>query len=264
MSSLLAGCGVFVPPPLQSPPPVAEAPVPPPPPEPAGRIIFAGLAMHSQAKAFRNDIELAEKWVRDIDPNALLVKLANPTRDQVSDWPQVTAENFALVMAKTAEVAQPRDRVLLFISTHGNPGLLQINAAGKHLQPLTTRMLSDALAPLKNVPTLVVLSACYSGAFIEPLEAPNRVVLTSTDVRRTSFNCRYPGNHTPFAEALFGQADAGSRSATDWMEEAQKTITAQEKRRKLSPSRPRLFVGEDAKAWADRPLGLWLQAPPGP
>ncbi|MFN4117479.1 C13 family peptidase [Acidovorax sp.] len=246
-------------------PPVAEAPAaPPPPPEPPGRIIFAGLAMHSQAKAFRNDVELAEKWVKDIDPNALLVKLANPARDQSSDWPQVTVENFALVMSKTAEVAQPRDRVLLFISTHANPGLLNINAAGKHLQPLTPRMLSEALAPLKDVPTLVVLSACYSGAFIEPLKAANRVVLTATDVRRTSFNCRYPGNHTPFAEALFGQPEAGSRSATEWMEEAQKAIAAQEKRRKLPPSRPRIFVGDEAKAWAEQPLGQWLQPIPSP
>lgn len=248
-----------------APPPVAEAPAPPPPPpEPPGRIIFAGLAMHSQAKAFRNDVELAEKWVKDIDPNALLVKLANPARDQSSDWPQVTVENFALVMSKTAEVAQPRDRVLLFISTHANPGLLNINAAGKHLQPLTPRMLSDALAPLKDVPTLVVLSACYSGAFIEPLKAPNRVVLTATDVRRTSFNCRYPGSHTPFAEALFGQPEAVSRSAMEWMTEAQKSIAAQEKRRKLPPSRPRMFVGDEAKAWAEQPLGQWLQAIPSP
>jgi hypothetical protein len=217
--------------------------------------------MHSQAKAFRNDVLLAEQRVKEIDPNALMLKLANPARDQPTDWPQATAENFALVMSKTAEVARPRDRVLLFISTHSNPGLLNISAGGKNLQPLTPQALSDALAPLNKVPVLVVLSACYSGAFVEPLKAPNRVVITATDARRTSFQCKYGGNHTPFAEALFGQAGGASLSVSDWMGEAQKSIAAQEKRRKLPASQPRIFVGEEAKAWANQPLKHWLQAP---
>ena len=216
--------------------------------------------MHSQSKVFRNDVLLAEKLVKDIDPNALMLKLANPARDQSADWPQATLENFALVMSKMAEVARPRDRVLLLISTHSNPGLLNINAGGKHLPPLTPQILSNALAPLNDVPTLVVLSACYSGAFIEPLKAPNRVLLTATDARRTTFNCQYKGDHTPFAEALFGQAGAENRSVTDWMGEAQKSIAAQERRRKGPASQPRIFVGDEAKAWANQPPKNWWQA----
>lgn len=217
--------------------------------------------MHSQSKAFRNDVLLAEKLVSRIDPNALMLKLANPARNESTEWPQATAENFALVMAKTAEVAKPRDRVLLFISTHANPGLLNISAAGKNLQPITPRMLSDALAPLIKVPTMVVLSACYSGAFVDSLKAPQRVVMTATDVRLTSFKCQYDGQHTPFAEALFGQAGAGSLAVEDWMAEARRSITAQEKRRKLPASKPQMFVGDEAKAWAGRPLKYWLAAP---
>jgi len=259
----LTGCALFPgQAPVSAPEPVAAAPAPPPPPaEPPGRIIFAGFAMHSQSKAFRNDVLLAEKLVKDIDSNALMLKLANPARDQSTEWPQATAENFALVMSKMAEVARPQDRVLLFISTHSNPGLLNINVGGKHLLPITPKTLSASLAPLGKVPTLVVLSACYSGAFVEPLKAPNRVVLTASDARRTTFNCRYTGENTPFAEALFGQEGAEERSVTDWMEEAQKSITAQEKRRKLPPSRPRIFVADDAKAWAEQPLRKWLQEP---
>ena len=33
--------------------------------------------MHSQSKVFRNDVLLAEKLVKDIDPNALMLKLAD-------------------------------------------------------------------------------------------------------------------------------------------------------------------------------------------
>ncbi|RZJ61352.1 MAG: peptidase C13 [Acidovorax sp.] len=217
--------------------------------------------MHSQSKAFRNDVLLAEKMVSGIDPNALMLKLANPARDQSAEWPQATAENFALVMSKMAEVARPRDRVLLLISTHANPGLLNITVGGKNQPPITPRMLSDALAPLNKVPTLVVLSACYSGAFVEPLKAPNRVVLTATDARLTTFRCQYEGNHTPFAEALFGQPGAASLTVNDWMGEAKKSIAAQEKRRKVPASKPQAFIGDEAKGWAGQPMKDWLQAP---
>ncbi len=242
------------------PPPVPEAPAPVPPP----RLIFAGFAMHSQAKAFRNDVLAAEKLAKQIDPNALILKLANPARDQASpqtnDWPQATLENFELVMTKMAEVARPQDRVMLLISTHANPGTLNINVAGKNAAPITARALSDALAPLAKTPTLVVLSACYSGGFLEALRAPNRVVLTATDVHKTSFKCQYPGEHTFFADALFNQAGAEQLSITDWMGAAQKSIQAQEKRKRLAASAPKMFVGEEAKAWASQPLKNWLEA----
>lgn len=260
-SLVLASCAV--PTPRQEAQAAAPAAPPPPPapPKPAGRIIYAGFAMHAGSKAFRNDVLLAESLVKRLDDNALLIKLANPARDQPGDWPQVTADNFTLVMTKMAEVVRPDDRVLLLFSTHSNPGLLNINASGKNLPPITPRMLAAALAPLGNVPTVVVLSACYSGSFIDSLKAPNRVILTATESRRTSFKCQYGGNHTPFAEALFGQADADDLSFTAWAAAAQKTVAAQEKSRKLPPSRPQVFVGEDAKAWAGQPMAQWLAAP---
>lgn len=260
---LAAGCATApepapapVAPPPPPPAPVAEAPAPLPPP----RLIFAGFALHSQAKAFRNDVLAAEKLARQMDPNALILKLANPARDQPSDWPQATLENFELVMTKMAEVARPQDRVMLLISTHSNPGTLNINIAGKNAAPITARGLSDALAPLAKTPTLVVLSACYSGAFLEPLRAPNRVVLTATDVHKASFKCQYPGEYTFFADALFNQAGAEQLSITQWMGAAQKSIQAQEKRKRLASSAPKMFVGEEAKAWASQPLKSWLQA----
>lgn len=234
---------------------MAEAPAPVPPP----RLIFAGFALHSQAKAFRNDVLAAEKLARQMDPNALILKLANPARDQPSDWPQATLENFELVMTKMAEVARPQDRVMLLISTHSNPGTLNINIAGKNTAPITARGLSDALAPLAKTPTLVVLSACYSGAFLEPLRAPNRVVLTATDVHKASFKCQYTGEYTFFADALFNQAGAEQLSITQWMGAAQKSIQTQEKRKRLAASAPKMFVGEEAKAWASQPLKSWLE-----
>jgi hypothetical protein len=61
--------------------------------KPEGRIIFAGFAMHSQSKAFRNDVLTAEKSVLSIDPNAIIFKLNNPAFGQDADWPYATTQN---------------------------------------------------------------------------------------------------------------------------------------------------------------------------
>jgi hypothetical protein len=226
----------------------------------AGRIIFAGFAMHSQSPAFVNDVLQAEALVKRIDPAALSLKLGNAAAGQTIDWPQATAENFAVVMGRMAEVVRPQDRVLLLFSTHSNPGLLNAAAGGKHLAPITPPMLSSALAGLGPVPTVVVISSCYSGSFIESLKAPNRVIVTATEPRGTSFKCAYD-QRTPFSDALFGQPNANELSFQAWAAAAQKSVATQEKSRKLPASRPQVFVGDDAKAWANQPLSRWLTAP---
>lgn len=206
---------------------------------------------------------LAERWVGHLDANALRIKLANTAQRSSTDWPQATLENIQLALSKTAEVARAQDRVLLFIAGHGTPGVLNITVEGRHRHPLTPQLLGEALVPLaaKQVPTLVVLSACYSGAFMPALRHAHRAVLTATDARGTSFRCRYDGNNTPFAQALFAPEGTDGLTVAGLMARAQNTLAAQEKRRKLPPSRPQIFVGAQAEAWAGQPLRHWLAAP---
>ncbi len=45
---------------------------------------------------------------------------------------------------------------------------------------------------------LVVVSACFSGAFIPPLSAPNRLILTAARPDRTSFGCGESDRYTYF------------------------------------------------------------------
>ena len=52
--------------------------------------------------------------------------------------------------------------------------------AGK--QPLGIASVADVgrwLEPLGDRPTLLVISACHSGSFIDPLRKPNRIILAA-------------------------------------------------------------------------------------
>lgn len=217
--------------------------------------------MHSQSKAFKNDVLSAEAFAKSIDPNALIIKLANPAQGDEGDWPQATAENFQFVMAKMAEVARPQDKLVLLISSHAKPGAVGINIANKNQAPLTPETVSKALEPLKSTPTLVVLSACYSGGFIKELQAPQRIILTATDNRRTSLGCKYKPGNTYFGDALFNQPNAVQSSVLQWMKQATGTMQTLEKKARRPASRPQIYVGEDARDWAAQPMNTWFTAP---
>jgi len=67
---------------------------------------------------------------------------------------------------------------------------------------------------LRNVPTVVIVSSCYSGSFAAgPMLAPNRIILTRPGANRPSFGCQADRTYTVFDECLLaalpGRPDCG-------------------------------------------------------
>lgn len=230
--------------------------------KPEGRIIFAGFAMHSQSKAFRNDVVAAEKAMRVIDPNAIIFKLDNPAWGQDAVWPYATPENFARVLRQVGAMARTQDKIVLLISTHGAPDVLAVNFDNKDYPHINAKWLNQSLAPLGAHPTLLLISACYSGSFVEPLASPNRVILTSAAKDRNSFGCHFHSDNTFFVDALLNQAFPMSLSIAQLMERAKIAIDRRERGMKLSPpSSPQIFVGGAVKEWSEQRLDAWLKTP---
>ncbi|MDQ3271221.1 MAG: C13 family peptidase [Pseudomonadota bacterium] len=224
-----------------------------------GRIIFAGFSLHSQSRAFRNDVVTAEKAVRSIDPSAIVFKLDNPTLGQAHDWPYATAENLAAVLAKVGALARPQDKVVVLVSTHGNVNALGINFSNQNYPHINARMLNESLAGLRGKPVLLLLSACHSGSFVQALSGPTRVILTAAASDRSSFGCQFHSTNTYFIDALLNQHDLLDRSLTQLMDAAKADIQKREQAQKLSPpSSPQIFVGAAAKEWANQALKNWL------
>lgn len=224
------------------------------------RIIFAGFAMHSQSKAFRNDVLTAEKAVLAIDPAAVVFKLSNPALGQESNWPFATAENMALILRKMGILARPQDKVVVLISTHGNVNALAINFSNRNYPHINARVLNESLAPLRGKSVLLLLSACHSGSFIELLSGPTRVILTAAASDRSSFGCQFQSKNTFFVDALLNQSSLLDKSLNELMVDAKADIDGRERAQKLAPpSLPQIFVGSAAKAWASQPLKQWLK-----
>lgn len=131
---------------------------------------------------------------------------------------------------------------LLYFTSHGVPNAMVFGEA--------PRMTPDMMANLVRAacgtrPTVVIVSACYSGIFVNALAAPNRMVLTAASRERTSFGCgadeTYPWFDGCILETLPAATDflalaAGARACVA-RKEAERGVTR--------PSEPQLFVGAE-------------------
>ncbi|WP_299584846.1 C13 family peptidase [uncultured Microbulbifer sp.] len=146
------------------------------------------------------------------------------------------------------------DLLFVHIVSHGaRNGDLTI-AEGK--MPLIDLSVADAKRWLDNLNAQyqwVVISACYSGQWIEPLSTPNRIVFTSAADDRTSFGCSDDSQRTWFSSALYGHALLqGIKDPENWFRAANKKVTEMEKEQGIkgnAHSLPQHSVGENFLRW---------------
>lgn len=129
---------------------------------------------------------------------------------------------------------------LLYFTSHGSP-------AGIVFGP--TVMLAPAdLARLVRGwcgerPTVVVVSACYSGVFKEALSGPNRIVMTAASRVTSSFGCSADATYPYFDGCILETLP----NTTDFLTLAHATracVTRRETEQKLTPpSEPQFFIG---------------------
>lgn len=99
-----------------------------------------------------------------------------------------------------------------------------------------------------NRPTVVVVSACFSGVFVPALKAPQRIVITAAAPDRASFGCGESDKYTYFDSCAM-QWLAKSGDFPDFASDVKDCVARREKKEKVDlPSEPQVFVGQLAGA----------------
>ena len=222
------------------------------------RVVFAGFALNSLSKAFHSDVLLAEKAVRVADPHAVVFRLSNPAAGDSADWPLATRENVAAVMREVGALARPQDKVVILFSSHGSRNALHINSSKREIGVITPAELGEWLGALRDKSTLLVISACYSGSFLEPLRSPTRIILTASARDRSSFGCQFNSHNTFFVEELWGQKALAELPLTEMIVRAREGVQRRETAMKVRPSMPQSDIGPAVEAWARQPWGKWM------
>ena len=93
--------------------------------------------------------------------------------------------------------SQAQDGCLLYFSSHGAPTGVVVGFRGEQPNLLSPDAMSKMVdRACGKRPTVVILSACFSGVFVPTVSDSNRAVFTAARPDRTSFGCgesdRYP------------------------------------------------------------------------
>jgi hypothetical protein len=157
------------------------------------------------------------------------------------------------LLQRIAELpGRPGDRCFVFLTSHGERGhgvwLARSNLA------LGPDELADALSRgCGPAPTVVIVSACYSGGFATgKMAKPNRIILTAARNDRPSFGCQAHRRYNFFDECLLG---ALPKSAT-WrvvFEKSARCVRQMEQALGERPSEPQAYFGT---AVADLAVGF--------
>ena len=132
---------------------------------------------------------------------------------------------------------------LVYFSSHGAPAGVVIDQ--QFLPPgVLAQMLNTTCG---TRPTVVIVSACFSGVFVPALAGPNRMVLTAARPDRSSFGCgeadKYPYFDDCFLQSMKGAHDFPGLARTVQSCVARKEVETDAK----PPSEPQLFVGGELK-----------------
>jgi hypothetical protein len=96
-------------------------------------------------------------------------------------------------------------------------------------------------------PTVVIVSACFSGVFVPALQAPNRMILTAARPDRTSFGCGSSNYYTFFDQCVLESLPV----APDFPSlgrAVQLCVALRERKEHMSPpSEPQLWIGDQAR-----------------
>jgi hypothetical protein len=133
---------------------------------------------------------------------------------------------------------------LVYFSTHGAPqGLVVGNGL---LAPDTLESMVEGACG--DRPTVVILSACYSGVFVPVLKGDNRMIMTAARPDRTSFGCTSSDRYPYFDACVLDDLP----DVHDFVELADRVKDCVAQREHDSnvypPSEPQVFVGNDIAA----------------
>jgi len=208
-------------------------------------VYFLGFAGYGEERVFAEEIKLAAKIVGEKYGSASRsVLLLNDRRD-LSTYPLASESSLRYSLNALGRVMN-RDEDVLFLalSSHGSRGAtIEVSNEGMEPQPLGAVTLADLLAESGIRWKVIVVSACFSGAFVEPLADNHTIILTAASRSRTSFGCSDQRDLTYFGEAFYRDSLPGSTQLRAAFETAKQEIRRREQEEGVRASQPQSYFG---------------------
>ncbi len=213
---------------------------------------FLGVAGFAEQDVFANEIaEARQLFDVRFGTKARSLSLVNNAYTWL-DYPIATRTSITQALATIGERMNVGEDVLfLTLTSHGvvdetgtptqelaleNPPL-----ALPDIDPKWLKQTLDASGIRWRV---IVVSSCYSGAFIEELSSPTTVIITASRADRASFGCSNDADLTYFGRAFFAESMRQERTFAKAFTQASRRVAEREALMGFEPSEPQMVVGD--------------------
>jgi hypothetical protein len=208
-------------------------------------LYFVGFAGQADEQVFTNEVSFARDLLdRRFQTAGRSLLLLNNTAS-VDNTPLANRHNLEAVLQGMADrMDKQRDVLFLFLSSHGaQDHSLSVSFWPLGLTDLKAEQLKAMLdkAGIRN--RVIVVSACYSGGFLDVLQDDDTLILTASSRDHVSYGCGDFTEYTYFGESYFVKALANGHSFIAAFDQARRLIEEREKSEGKEASGPQIHVG---------------------
>lgn len=154
----------------------------------------------------------------------------------------------SLVEALKTSALTAKGGCLIYYTSHGAPvqgAVMDVMGKTYLVSPTEMAVMVDEACPGR--PAIVIISACFSGAFVPQLSGPQRMVMTAARPDRSSFGCSSEDKY-PFFDACFMESIGTVRNFPSLGPAVQACVSRRETEMGLSPpSEPQVSIGGDLR-----------------
>ena len=212
-------------------------------------LFFVGFGSDANQDVFMKEVSHVQNFTdKNLGTSGRSVALIN-NLSTIDTLPLASSSNLKFSLNHLGEkMNREEDVVFLYLTSHGSEDHdLSVNMWPLSLNDLRPEQIKNYLDDAGIRWRIILVSACYSGGFIEPLKDEYSLILTASAFDKTSFGCSNENEYTYFGEALFkGKKDESYQFIASF-EQAMAEIKERELGESLTPSEPQLFVGAQMK-----------------
>ena len=208
-------------------------------------LYFLGFASYASQDVFKKEAMYAKDLLDSrFETRGRSLVMINHA-DTANDIPLASSTNLRRMLKTIGGRMNVKEDVLfVYLTSHGS----EKRGLAAQLWPLSlndipAEKLKAYLDEAGIKWRVLLISACYSGNFVEVLKDDFTLVMTASAADKQSFGCSNARDFTYFGEAVFKDALNGERAFIPAFKNAIVAINQREAKEKLSPSSPQLSIG---------------------
>ena len=213
-------------------------------------LYFVGFGSYADQDVFWNEVRAVKALfdARFDTQSRSIVLVNNP--ETVDTHPLASVDNLRFVLSRVADRMDLEEDILfLFLTSHGSKNhKLSVRFSPLWLADLSDHELATILDESGIKWRVIVVSACYSGGFVDALKDDNSLIMTASDADRNSFGCSHRRKFTYFGESFFDHQLRQQYSFIEAFTGARLAIAEREQDEGLTPSLPQIHVGRSIES----------------